>query len=712
LGIRTLALLLAGGILLGGTSARAAAQDSLIQRPLVTGLSFRGNDGIDDYTLRISIATTNSSAWVRWPLISWLGLGQRRYFDEREFRRDVLRLKLLYSQAGYPDAVIDTIVVRRPEAVAVTFDIAEGEPVLVTDLTITGTEGILAPGRLEGQLPLREGEPFNRLLLGPSTDTIRVALQNRGYPFVEVFRGFGQETEARRATVSFDVVPGPRATYDGIRITGAARVNEGAIRRLLPMRPGRPYRRRDLLAAQRDLYATGAFDYVDVRLADSVPETAGDSVVGVDVTVREGRFHRLRAAPGYGSEDCFRVLTGFSAARVLGGLRSFDVTTRFSKIGSGDPFAWGLQRNVCRGLRDDDDPDRLALNYNVSASLSEPAAFGRSIGAAVSVFAERRSELLAYVREGYGGEVSLTFRPPWDIPLTLSYELGRAKTSASPATTCFYLNVCRADDIAVYRQPRRAAILGLVAVRNRRNSLLDPSRGTLATAEVRWSSGLVGSDSLSTFTKLHGQFSSHHGLGHRLVLSWRVAAATLLPSAIDVEGTERFYVPPDQRLYAGGASTVRGFSQNELGPVVRVIERAIEVSATDTVVREDTLTSASGGTDFLMANVELRLPVPGFGGRLQAALFLDAGQVFDRGDEVENDPGIRVTPGLGIRFLTGVGPIRLDVGYNGYAPRSGPLYREEGDQLVPDPLNPTYAPPRSNAFLDRLRLHFSVGQAF
>jgi outer membrane protein insertion porin family/translocation and assembly module TamA len=710
LAIRIHALLLAGGLLLCGTGARAAAQDSLIQRPLVTGLSFRGNDGIDDYTLRISIATTNSSAWVRWPLISWLGLGQRRYFDEREFRRDVLRLKLLYSPAGYPDAVIDTIVVRRPETVAVTFDITEGQPVRVTDLTITGSEGILPPERLERRIPLREGSPFNRLLLGASTDTIRVALQDRGYPFVEIFRGFGQETEERRATVSFDVVPGPKASYNGIRITGATRVNERAIRRLLPIRPGRGYRRRDLVAAQRDLYATGAFDYVDVRLADSVPEGEADSIVGVEVTVREGRFHRLRAAPGYGSEDCFRALTGFSAARVLGGLRSFDVTARFSKIGSGDPFAWGLHENVCYGLRDENEPDRLALNYNVSTSLSEPALVGHSIGGAVSVFAERRSELLAYVREGYGGEVSVTFRPPWEIPLTLSYELGRAKTAASPATTCFYLNVCRADDIAVYQQPRRSAILGLVAVRNRQNSLLDPSRGTLATAELRWSSGLLGSDSLSTFTRLQGQFASHHRLGNRLVLSWRVGAATLLPSAIDVEGAERFYIPPDQRLYAGGANSVRGYSQNELGPVVRVIET--ETDTAGNLVPRDTIASAAGGTDFVMANVELRLPVPGFGGRVQAALFVDAGQVFDRGDEVPDDPGIRVTPGVGIRFLTGVGPIRLDVGYNGYAPRSGPLYREEGDQLVPDPLNPTYAPPRSSAFLDRLRLHFSVGQAF
>jgi outer membrane protein insertion porin family/translocation and assembly module TamA len=647
---------------------------------------------------------------VRTSLVSWVGLGQRRYFDEREFRRDVLRLKLLYSQAGYPDAVIDTIVVRRLESVAVTFHITEGEPIRITDLTVTGTEGIVPPERLARRLPLREGEPFNRLLLGPSTDTIRRVLQDRGYPFVEVFRGFGQVTEARAATVAFDVVPGARASYDGIEIAGATRVSEGAIRRLLPMRAGRPFRRRDLVTAQRDLYATGAFDYVDVSLLDSLPGELGDSIVGVRVTVREGRFHRLRAAPGYGTEDCFRLLTGFSAAHVLGGLRSFDVTARFSKLGTGDPFRWGLDENVCYGLRDENDPDRLALNYNFSASLSEPALFGRAIGGAISLFGERRSELQAYVREGYGGEVSLTFRPSWEIPLTLSYELARVTTTASPATTCFYLNVCGADDIALYQEPRRSAILGLVVVRNRLNSLLNPSRGTSASAEVRWSSGLLGSDSLSTFTRIQGQFASHHPLGNRAVFSWRIGAATLLQSAIDVDGAERFYVPPEQRLYAGGASSVRGYGQNELGPVVRVIETIPD--STGTPVARDTISSAAGGTDFLVANVELRMLVPGFGRRVQAAFFVDAGQVFNRRDEVSPDPWIHVTPGVGVRFLTGVGPIRLDVGYNGYAPRAGPLYREEGDQLVLDPLNPTYAPPRSNAFLDRLRLHFSVGQAF
>ena len=687
----------------------AAAQDSLIQRPLITGLSFTGNRGLDDYTLGVSVATTNSSWWVRTGLVSWTGIGQRRYFDEREFRRDVLRLKLLYAQAGYPDAAIDTTVVRANHHVRLTFHIDEGPPIRVTDLVVRGTEGIMDSARLRRQLPLRHGAPFNRLLLGASTDSIQVALQDRGYPFAAVYRGYGTDREGHTAAVSFDVEPGPRAFYGSAAIEGEARVSEGAIARQLPMRPGKPFRRRDLVEAQRELYASGAFDYVDVRLADTLPPDPTDSVTVVQprVTVREGRFYRVRAAPGYGTEDCFRVLVGLSAANALGNLRRFDLTARFSKIGTGDPFAWGLEHSLlCRALQDDD-PDRRALNYNLTASLSEPALLGRTIGGGISAFAERRSEINAYVRDGIGAEVSMTFRVLWRTPITLSYELGRATTKASPASTCFYLNVCRADDIAAYQQPRREGILGLVVQRNRQNALLDPSSGSLATAEIQVGSEVLGSDSLSAFTKLQGQFASYHRLGSGLVLAWRLGAGTLLfDRRINVGGEDRYYVSPERRFYAGGASTVRGFGQNELGPVVRVVQDTAGGAAADTV------TSASGGTDLLVANLELRLVLPGFGHRIQGALFVDAGQVFDRKDDVAQDPGLRFTPGLGLRFLTGVGPIRLDVGYNGYRPREGPLYVEQPNGDLTPATPPTYAPERSTSILSRLRLHFSVGQAF
>ncbi len=70
------------------------------QERVVRGLSFVGNRALDDYTLESAIATTKSSAWARYWIVRWLGLGEKRYFNEIEFRRDVVRLILLYRQSG------------------------------------------------------------------------------------------------------------------------------------------------------------------------------------------------------------------------------------------------------------------------------------------------------------------------------------------------------------------------------------------------------------------------------------------------------------------------------------------------------------------------------------------------------------------------------------------------------------------------------------
>jgi outer membrane protein assembly factor BamA len=233
--------------------------------------------------------------------------------------------------------------------------------------------------------------------------------------------------------------------------------------------------------------------------------------------------------------------------------------------------------------------------------------------------------------------------------------------------------------------------------------VLDPSRGSIASAQLRWASSLTASDSLASFTMLQGQFAQYLPIGRRGVLAFRILGGTLLPSAITVGGLERFYVPPEERFYSGGANTVRGFGQNELGPVVRIIDSIVdrEDGTHDTL----TIRSASGGTDLVVANIELRLPL---GSRLRVAGFVDAGQVFARKDDLP-DPGIWVTPGIGLRFETGVGPIRFDVGYNGYGQREGPLYREEGSELVL--VQPRWKP-QARSFLDHLRFHFSVGQAF
>jgi outer membrane protein insertion porin family len=680
------------------------AQDTLPTRLQVTGLSFEGNHAIDDYTLSISIATSNSSTWARSPALSWLGLGERRYFDELEFRRDVARLQLLYSQSGFLEARIDTVVRRDSTTVKIRFLIDEGPPVLITRLAVSGIEGILPERTLLADLPLAVGDPFNRLRLRASTDTILSALENRGYPFAQVFRGFEVNREKHTAEVTFDVDPGPHARVAEVDVVGATKITAPVVRGLIPVRAGDPYRRSDLYAAQRDLYRTGAFDYVDVHLVDTIAEGPADSLVTVQVRVREGPLYRVRLGAGYGTLDCFRTLGGVTAHHFLGGARVLDVSARLSKIGTGDPLSWGLENNVCRGLGAETDSSRLALNYNVTASLTQPIVLFHGMSATLSFTGERRSELLAYVREAVGADLAMTYRPAWDLPITLSYSLERGSTKAEPASFCVYLNVCRVEDIAVFQEPRVQSGLSLVAVRNRQNSLLNPTRGSLASVEVTWASPLIGSDSLAQYTRLQAQWAMYLRVGRSTVLAWRVQAGTIVPATLAATGQSLKYVPPEERFYGGGPSSVRGFGQNRLGPQVRVIR-------TDSAaMRTDTVTSASGGNDLMFANAELRFHLPGFANRLEGAVFVDAGQVFVRGSEVLKYHGLRVTPGVGLRFDTGIGPIRLDVGYNGYGPEPGPLYEAVGSQLVLR--EPVYAPPTPSAFFRRLQLHFSVGQAF
>ena len=192
---------------LASLASLAAQQES--QR-VVRGLSFEGNHAIDDYTLTAAIATTNSSAFATSPFLRWTGLGEKRYFDELEFRRDVVRLLLLYRQSGYMNAVVDTLVRREARDVYVTFRIYEGEPVRLRSLDVSGLDSVLDVRALKRALPLQVGDPFNRFLFQASADTVVAWLQNRGYPYSDVLKSFDVDVAALAARAALEGVPGRR----------------------------------------------------------------------------------------------------------------------------------------------------------------------------------------------------------------------------------------------------------------------------------------------------------------------------------------------------------------------------------------------------------------------------------------------------------------------------------------------------------------------
>ncbi len=688
---------------------------------MVRGLDFSGNHAIDDYTLRISIATTQSSWVARFALTRWMGAGEKRYLEETEFRRDVLRLILLYRVSGYLQVRVDTIVRRTPGAARIKFLIHEGPPVRLRSIDIAGAEGIVPVRDLLRDIPLAVGDPFNRIRFEWAADTIRAAARDRGYPFAEVFRSYDVNEDSLSARARFELERGVRGRVDSVIVEGTRSIAPDVVRRMIPIRRGAWFSQSALYRSQRDLYRLGVFGYVNVTLADSAPEGPADSSVAVRVQVAEGRLRTLRVGAGYGTVDCFRALASWSASNVLGGGRVLDVTARVSKLGAGDPLSAGFENWPCGALKPEVGTDRFKLNYNLTASFQEPFLFSRRTRGTLSLSAERHSEIQAYRRDALSAGVSVTRETRWDIPVTAGYSVSLTRTFAEPAIFCSFLSVCRLEDAERFSEQRLQSMVTLGVVRDRSNSVLDPTRGSTLSAEARYASRFLGSDSLIQFAKGVAELAAYHPIGRRTTFAWRVRGGGIVSPALGFSGQSVRYIPPSERFYAGGANSVRGYGQNRMGPVVRVvnperidtiIEMPQDESGPDTTFVPDTLTAASGGNSLIIANAELRFPLPGLGGRLSGAAFVDVGQLFERGRELVDFTKTRVTPGLGLRFATPIGPMRFDVAYNGYQPEEGPLYEKQGQELVL--LSPLYRPDRSgSSWASRhLAFHFSVGQAF
>ena len=692
------AVVLLAAVLAAASPRLLPAQAAAPPRLVVRGLHFEGNHALDDYTLAMSIATTNSGYLARAGWIRWLGLGEKKYFDETEFRRDVLRLILLYRISGYLQVRVDTLVRRSKDAVDITFRITEGPPVRVRSIAITGVDSIVSRKELLRDIPLAVGDPFNRIRFGWAADTIQAAFRDRGYPFAAVYRSYDVNEDSLSARIGFDVQPGVRARVDTIIVQGTHAIAPSVVRRMIPIHRGDWYSQRALYQSQRDLYSLGVFGYVNVALADSSPAHQ-DSSVAIRVQVAEVRLHRVRAGAGFGTVDCFRALASWSATNVLGGGRQLDLTAQVSKLGAGDPLSAGLENYwLCSALKNDVGTDRFKVNYSLSASLQEPFLFSRRNRGTVSLSAEQHSEIQAYIRQAVSANLSVTRETRWDIPITASYAISVGRTLAEPATFCAYLNVCDSIDVERFKQRQVESVLGLSLVRDRSNSVIDPTRGTRFSAEARYASSFLGSDSLNQFARAVVELASYHQLGRHTVFAWRVEGGAIVSPRLGFGGQSVRFVPPSERFYAGGPNSVRGFGQNQMGPVVRVVA--------DTGARSDTLTSATGGNSLLIANAELRFPLPGFSGRLSGAVFVDMGQLFERGSQLFDFSTVRVTPGAGIRIATPLGPLRFDVGYDGYAPQQGPLYVQQGQQLVL--VNGAYAPNGG----PHLQFHFAIGQAF
>ena len=689
---------------------------------VVRGLSFVGNRALDDYTLESAIATTKSSWWARSQFVRWLGLGEKRYFNEVEFRRDVVRLILLYRQSGYMNAVVDTSVRRTARDVYATFRIHEGDPVRVARLDVRGLDGIFDVEKLKRDLPLQVGDPFNRFFMQASADTIVARLRTNGFPYAEVLRNFDSEAGILKAEVEFDAQPGPRMRIGEVLIHGLRDVDTGTVRRVMSVRPGNSFNQEALYQTQRDLYGMGVFSSVNVVLLDSVApqETVQrDSTVRTLIQVQEGPAHQVRAGFGYATVECFRVQSGWTAHDFLGGARTLDLSARLSKLGAGTPEHTTGFKQFCNPFAGTWTFD--TLNYTFGITLRQPAFLSRSHVATVGFVAERRSEFGIYTREAIGGNADLTLNTRGRLPVTLGYSYAVGRTLAADGIYCSLFRLCDEVSRKFLRDRRQFGAVTISVVRDRVNSVLDPSEGSITTATLLHSSHVVGSQAPYEFNRGEIEVAKYYPISRRSVFAWRLRGGTILPRNIQLGGQTVAYVPPDQRFYGGGPNSVRGYGRNELGPRVYVLHDTTSRNAIDSAataqagekVFRGVSAAPTGGNTAIILNAELRIPSPIFTQRMRLGLFVDAGQVWERGEELVTIRGMRVTPGAGVRFATPLGPVRIDAAYNGYPAERGPLLFVNDSTGTVTQIRPSYPPLRAQrSFWQKVVVQVAVGQAF
>jgi outer membrane protein assembly factor BamA len=744
----TLALLLASAPVAGAQETRCERGDVEVR-----GLSFSGNSAFGDAVLAAGIVTTPSS-WARRTLRV---VGARHCLDAREFPLDLLRLTVWYRNHGFVDATVDTVVTRpAPGVVLVRFDIFEGEPVLVDTVRVEGLEEVPEAAEVRAGLPTRAGGRFDRYANRATRDSITRRLRNTGYPEAETFLGYDTRTLERRATVVFTVVPGPRRRIGALRFTrtgsggDAPEVPEAAVRRLSGLTSGDLYRERLLERAKRTLYQSEAFAQVEVQPAPAGP----DSLLPIDIAVTESYLRSARFGGGWGTLDCFRATGELTDFNLFRSATRLELRGRLSKIGMGEPLAGAeaLCGSVARR-----DPYSGVLNYYVSATVSQPSVLRTSFVPTLSLYSERRSEYQAYLRTApIGASLALARALPRRThSLGYSIELGR--TEAQPALFCAVFNACEAADREALQRLQRLAVLSAASSYERTDDPADPSRGVVGRVEARHASNLTGSDKVLQFTRVSLDGSTYVRIAEEGVLALRIRVGGVLGPTLAFDETERF-VPAQERLFAGGPTTVRGFRQNELGPAVYIPEAYDTLTAAgapaprfdigDTVYFQsaDSISRRAvptGGNMMVVGNVELRLQSPFLPDLLKWTVFADAGRVWNRGAGVARlrFSALRVTPGLGVRIRTPIGYLRADVAYNPYDAVGGSAYFDapltEGGALfcvspgntlavtkrdagagrivveqAAGPCPASFRPPRATNFLRRLTPSFAIGQAF
>jgi outer membrane protein insertion porin family len=723
--------------------AQAARNDNL-DPPEIRSLVFDGVQHVDRVDLRKSISTQASKCrsllLTAFCLVSHSPTFEfKHYLDETELHRDVLRIRLYYWKRGYRDTEVDTTITHIAEKkVAVKFTIREGRPTLVRKIAISYDSTMINDKTRNRLTFLHAGDPLDLVLL----DSMRLAFQSelwdRGYGDAVVDTVVTVNEPAYLADILVRLTPNKATTIGRITVTGNKRVDTKTILNAISFKTGDLYRESTRLESQRNLYESNLF-----RLAAIDVPVQYDTVKNVNIDVTEAPLHEARVGPGLNNVDFAQFQAHYTSYNMLGGARRLDIDGTVGNLFASSLEGRGLFRNVTADVPDGQAAPYLQPTYNTSIDFKQPAFLQRPADAVgFGAFAHRGINPGVFIDRGYGGQATYTHtvRPRAPVSLNYRYELNRV--DASDVYFCVNFGVCDTPTINALRARQSLSPITLTGFIDRSDLPFSPTKGYVARLDVETASGLTMSDYRYNRVFFDGAAYSHRS-GTKNIYSAHLRFGFVRALS---PGGDRGILHPRKRFYAGGANSVRGYGESQLGPRILTIDAGdLDTTAASSlpggvcrptfeavkycnpaapgIGRNAFLPQPLGGTSLLEGSVEYRIPIPITEAlrKLVFAVFLDAGVVgsgdirgFQNISTFVKGTGA-ITPGFGIRYESPVGPIRVDFGINPNRAEDLTVVTAVRDStgrmsIVPLSVKKNYA--QGKTLLDRLVLHFSIGEAY
>lgn len=526
---------------------------------------------------------------------------------------DAARMRTVLGSFGYYDATVDVRVLGRPLDDPGLPDAIAAAPATPAPITVTfkpGRQYRLGRVQLTGDvtieareaLKLHAGEPAVATDVLAAQARMLTALQDSGHPLASVGTPVATLVPGDGTLdVSYPVKAGPRADLGPIDIVGLGRVNDSYVRRRLLIHPGELYDPAKIEKARQDLADTGVFSTVRITAADRV---SPDGTIPLTVETTERKRHTVGATLSYSTDLGASAGATFEYRNVFGNAEKLNLGAAITQLGGSASKGQG---------------------YNVTAALTRPDWLVRNQSITGNLQAIKEN-LDAYDRTAFiaGVSVSRKFADIYTASVGLT------------ATQERVLQEGVSRDYTLLGLP-----LGLSIDTTGPEGLLAPTHGYRVSAIATPTQSLSGVSSTFTILQLTGSTYINLGAPGRSVLALRATLGS-------VQGAGTFELPPDQRFYAGGSATVRGYKYQSVGP-----RFASDLRPT-------------GGTALGAGTVEYRQR---FGASFGAAVFVDTGQVGTTSAPFTGK--LQTGAGIGARYYTSIGPIRLDIAL--------PLQRRRGD---------------------------------